>query len=107
MFAATSSDTLLSRCGTGKPARRLRSAWVEAWEAEDAPEALPMPLQSMLVNEALERIMRFRSDALLSYPAGQGVGQLRSETTVKQVVYDMLTELLETVERVNAQVTAE
>jgi NAD(P)H-dependent flavin oxidoreductase YrpB (nitropropane dioxygenase family) len=107
LFAASSSDTLKSKCGTGKPARRLRSAWVEAWETKDAPEALPMPLQSMLVNEALERIMRFRSDALLSYPAGQGVGQLREETSVKQVVYQMLNELLETVERVNAEVLAE
>jgi len=101
LFAATSSDTLRSRCGTGKPARRLRSAWVEAWEAKDAPEALRMPLQSMLVNEALERIVRFRSDALLSYPAGQVVGQLREETTVKQVVYDMLIEFSDTLERLN------
>lgn len=104
LFAATSSDTLRSRCGTGKPARRLRSAWVDAWEAEDAPKALPMPLQSMLVNEALERIVRFRSDALLSYPAGQVVGQLREETTVKQVVYDMLSEFSDTLDRLNQSV---
>ncbi len=101
LFAATSSDTLRSRCGTGKPARRLRSAWVEAWEAEGAPKALRMPLQSMLVNEALERMVRFRSEPLLSYPAGQVVGQLREETTVKQVVYTMLSDFSDTMDRLN------
>jgi NAD(P)H-dependent flavin oxidoreductase YrpB (nitropropane dioxygenase family) len=101
LFAATSSDTLRSRCGTGKPARRLRSAWVEAWEAETAPKALRMPLQSMLVNEALERITRFKADELLSYPAGQVVGQLHEETSVKQVVFDMLSQFSDTLDRLN------
>ena len=107
LFSATSSDTLRSRCGTGKPARRLSSAWVKAWEAPDAPEPLRMPLQSMLVNEALERIVRFKSIDLLSYPVGQVVGQLREETTVKQVIYGMLEELANTLERVNDEVNRE
>ena len=33
---------------TGKPARQYRSAWVAAWEREDAPDTLPMPLQGLL-----------------------------------------------------------
>ena len=45
MLAATSSDTLRSRSRTGKPARQLRSAWTDAWDAPDSPGALPMPLQ--------------------------------------------------------------
>ena len=102
LFAATSSDTLRSRCGTGKPARRLRSAWVDAWEADDAPRALPMPLQSMLVNEALERMDKFQPRELVSYPAGQGVGMMNQETSVRSVVYDMLSELGETMETLSA-----
>ncbi len=101
IFAANSSDTLRSRCGTGKPARRLRSDWVTAWEEPGAPQALPMPLQSMLVNEALERITRFRSDSLLSYPVGQIVGRINEETTTRQVIYDMLTEFSDTIDRLN------
>ena len=101
LFAASSSDTLRSRCGTGKPARRLRSDWVTAWEEPGAPEALPMPLQSMLVNEALERINKFKPDELLSYPVGQIVGRINSETTTRQVIYDMLTEFSDTVDRLN------
>ena len=39
LFAATSADTLRSKCGTGHPARLLRSTWVGAWEVEEAPKA--------------------------------------------------------------------
>jgi NAD(P)H-dependent flavin oxidoreductase YrpB (nitropropane dioxygenase family) len=99
LFAATSSDTLRSRCGTGHPARRLRSAWVEAWEAEDAPKPLPMPLQSILVNEALERMDRYQPRELVSYPAGQGVGMMDQQSDVRSVFLEMLTEFGETMER--------
>lgn len=53
---AASSDTLRSPTRTGKPARQLRSAWHDEWERPDAPAALPMPLQPMLVGEAWQRI---------------------------------------------------
>lgn len=98
IFAATSSDTLRSKCGTGHPARRLRSVWVEAWEAEGAPKPLPMPLQSILVNEALERMDRYQPRELVSYPAGQGVGMMHEQTDVRSVFLEMLTEFDETME---------
>jgi len=101
LFAATSSDTMRSKCSTGKPARRLISEWVKAWESPEAPKPLPMPLQSILTNEALERITRFKPDALLTYPAGQVAGQLHGDTTVKQVIYDMLTEFSDTLDSLN------
>nr|WP_226933223.1 hypothetical protein [Parafrankia sp. CH37] len=48
LLAATSRDTVRSRAMTGKPARLLRSAWTDAWEREDAPKTLPMPLQGIV-----------------------------------------------------------
>ncbi|WP_219216972.1 nitronate monooxygenase [Variovorax boronicumulans] len=45
LVAAGSRDTVRSRSRTGKPARQLRSAWTEAWEAPGSPGCLPMPLQ--------------------------------------------------------------
>ncbi len=104
LFAASSSDTVRSRCNTGKPTRRIVSAWSLAWEAPDAPQPLPMPLQSMLINEAMERVAKYKADALLTYPAGQIVGDLHEETTVRQVVYDMLAEFSDTMDRLNAAV---
>ena len=52
MLGASSSDTVRSRSLTGKPARMLRTAWTDEWEAEQAPSPLPMPLQTMLVATA-------------------------------------------------------
>ena len=37
LLAATSTDTVRSRAYTGKPARQLRTAWTEAWEAPESP----------------------------------------------------------------------
>jgi NAD(P)H-dependent flavin oxidoreductase YrpB (nitropropane dioxygenase family) len=53
---AASSDTLRSPTRTGKPARQLRSAWHDEWEAAASPAPLPMPLQPLLVNDAWRRI---------------------------------------------------
>jgi len=52
---AASSDTLRSPARTGKPARQLRSAWHDEWEAA-GPAPLPMPLQPLLVNDAWRSI---------------------------------------------------
>jgi NAD(P)H-dependent flavin oxidoreductase YrpB (nitropropane dioxygenase family) len=53
---AASSDTLRSPTRTGKPARQLRTAWHDEWEAAASPAPLPMPLQPLLVNDAWRRI---------------------------------------------------
>jgi len=53
---AASSDTLRSPTRTGKPARQLRTAWHDEWEAAGSPAPLPLPLQPMLVNDAWRRI---------------------------------------------------
>ena len=104
LFAATSSDTVRSRCNTGKPTRRIVSDWVTAWESSGAPKTLPMPLQSMLINEAMERIAKYKNESLITYPAGQIVGHLKEETTVRQVFYDMLAEFSDTLDRMNEAV---
>jgi NAD(P)H-dependent flavin oxidoreductase YrpB (nitropropane dioxygenase family) len=53
---AASSDTLRSPTRTGKPARQLRTAWHDEWEAAASPAPLPLPLQPLLVNDAWRRI---------------------------------------------------
>ncbi|HEU5421157.1 MAG TPA: nitronate monooxygenase [Streptosporangiaceae bacterium] len=82
-LAATSSDTVRSPTRTGKPARQLRSAWHAEWERAGAPEALPMPLQPMLVSEAWQRIDAAAAAGhpgaleLESFYIGQVVGSFR------------------------------
>ena len=52
---ATSRDTVRSRLFTGKPCRMLKNDWTEAWERDDTPEPLGMPLQMMVAIDAVSR----------------------------------------------------
>lgn len=109
MLAASASDTVRSRSLTGKPARMLRSAWTDEWEAPTAPEPLPMPLQTMLVATAQQRINRGASregsgsKQLATYFVGQGVGLLDRVRPARQVVADMIEEYLTVARRFAAQ----
>ena len=102
--AASSSDTVRSRSITGKPARMLRSAWTDEWEAEGAPEPLPMPLQPMLVGEALARINHAAHHAgsgaeqLTNYFVGQVVGSLNQVRPARAVVLEMIEEFIAAVD---------
>lgn len=106
MLAATSSDTVRSKCISGKPARQLKTAYTEAWGASDSPGTLPMPLQFMATASATQRINRYAqtnkpgSADLLGTPVGQVVGQMREVRSVKQVVQEMVTEYIDAVESV-------
>ena len=68
MLAADSRDTVRSRSMTGKPARQLRTAWTEAWERDDAPDPLPMPLQGIVFSEAARRITALAGPRALRLP---------------------------------------
>jgi NAD(P)H-dependent flavin oxidoreductase YrpB (nitropropane dioxygenase family) len=101
MLAASSEDTVRTRSFTGKPCRVLRSEWTNAWEAPDAPAPLPMPLQSMLSDRPRRRVEavaeRPGSPAvdLLSPFIGQVVGQMNAVRPARQVVLDMVEELVD------------
>ncbi len=49
-----------------------------------------MPLQGLLVAEAVSRIQKYEVEPLLGTPVGQIVGQMNSERSV-QAVFDELT----------------
>ena len=102
LFAARSEDAVRRRARTGKPVRMLRSKLSEAWEQPDAPKFLPTPLQGILYNEAHARVVRAKRKDLYSFPVGQSVGSLTSETSVKEVMYRMQLEYLESMERLMA-----
>jgi len=104
LLAAGSGDTVRSRALTGKPARQLRSAWTEAWEAPGSPEPLPMPLQPRLVREAQARIQRVAhhhegAARLANYYVGQVVGSLRHVKSVRTVMEEFATGWADTMER--------
>ncbi|WAL99597.1 nitronate monooxygenase [Streptomyces sp. Je 1-369] len=90
LLAAGSGDTVRSRALTGKPARQLRTEWTDAWDDPQGPGTLPMPLQGLLVAEAVSRIQKHEVRELLGTPVGQIVGRMNSERSV-QAVFDDLT----------------
>ncbi|MFF7154408.1 nitronate monooxygenase [Streptomyces sp. NPDC008139] len=90
LLAAGSGDTVRSRALTGKPARQLRTEWTDAWEDPSGPGTLPMPLQGLLVADAVSRIQRYEVGPLLGTPVGQIVGAMTEERPV-QAVFDDLT----------------
>ncbi|MFQ3559529.1 nitronate monooxygenase family protein [Streptomyces gramineus] len=101
LLAAGSGDTVRSRALTGKPARQLRTEWTDAWDDPNGPGTLPMPLQGLLVAEAVSRIQKYEVEPLLGTPVGQIVGRMTDERSV-QAVFDDLTRGFErAVDRIN------
>lgn len=101
LLAAGSGDTVRSRALTGKPARQLRTEWTDAWDDPDGPGTLPMPLQGLLVAEAVSRIQKHEVDPLLGTPVGQIVGRMTSERSVQAVFDDLTRGFEQAVNRVN------
>ena len=107
MIAASSSHTVRSKSRTGKHSRQLKSPWVDAWESKDAPEPLPMPLQTMVSEPALKKVTdqaaigHEGAKQLETYWVGQGIGLVSETLSAGQTVQKFKEEFVESYERVN------
>ena len=107
MIAANSRQTVRSRSRTGKYTRQLRSAWTDAWQAPEAPDPLPMPLQSLVSEPALRAIDKLAESGdpgarnLATYWVGQGVGLMNSSQSVRSVVMDFMEDFAAAAERLS------
>ena len=102
LLAASSRDFVRTRVMTGKPARQLRTKWQEAWERDDAPDPLPMPLQGLLFGEAAMRWGRVHAKDFAGSPAGQVLGSVDRVRPAKDVVRTMVEQWIDTTERLNS-----
>ncbi len=104
---ASSRQTVRSKYRTGKYSRQLRSAWTDAWESEDAPEALPMPLMSLVSEPALAKVAKLAESGhpgarqLATFFVGQGVGLMNSIQDTRTVVREFMEDYLAAVERLS------
>ena len=75
----------------------------EAWEKEETPDPLGMPLQFMATSEAVYRGHAYadKAQAVGFNPCGQIVGQAKTVRPVRQVIDEMIEEYLDCVERLN------
>lgn len=101
LLAATSADTVRRRIYTGKPARLLKSRWTEAWDAEGAPEPLPMPLQNILVSEAHQRMSESHDPSAIAMPVGQIVGRMNEIRPVADIIAELVAGFEAATERLN------
>src|SRR5678815_5966212 len=100
---ATSQDTVRSRAWTGKPCRMLRNDWTEAWEKQENPKPLGMPLQFMVTADAVARTHRYSAKAqeVAFNPVGQVVGLMNEVRPVREVIVTLVEQYLDAVERFN------
>jgi NAD(P)H-dependent flavin oxidoreductase YrpB (nitropropane dioxygenase family) len=104
---ASSRQTVRSKFRTGKYSRQLRSPWTDAWESEDAPEALPMPLMSLVSEPALAKVAKLAESGhpgarqLATFFVGQGVGLMNSIQDTRTVVREFMEDYLAAVERLS------
>lgn len=86
---ATATDTVRSRSLTGKPARQLKTKWIDFWESGRA-DPLMMPLQYMVTSDAMTRFREHGREDLLGTPIGQIVGRLQGSRPVAEIVQDLM-----------------
>jgi NAD(P)H-dependent flavin oxidoreductase YrpB (nitropropane dioxygenase family) len=101
---AVVEDAVQSRATTGKPVRQVRSKWTEAWAAPGAPDPLPMPLQPMLVAKIKQSIDDHHLEDWSGPAAGQGVGHIQAIKPARQVVFDLMEEAQDAIERLGVPV---
>jgi NAD(P)H-dependent flavin oxidoreductase YrpB (nitropropane dioxygenase family) len=105
MLAASATDTIRSKSRTGKYCRQLRSDWTDAWEADDAPKPLPMPLQSIVSDTVMSKVLKLANSGhpgarkLASYFVGQGVGMMNNPRSTRETVREFMEDYLTAAER--------
>jgi len=102
--------TVRSKARTGKYSRQLRSPWTEAWESGEAPNPLPMPLQSLVSEAPLAKVTKLAEGGhegakqLATSFVGQGVGLMNSIQSSRAVVYEFMEDFLNAQERLQTAV---
>ncbi len=90
LVAAVDEDTRIGRMYSGKTMRHVYNAWSEAWERPEAPPTLPMPLQGMLVGDALLGARQAHMEELIGGPAGNAAGLITSIRPATEIVRAMV-----------------
>lgn len=104
-FKATSDDTIRSRSWTGKTCRMLKNDWTAAWESKDTPDPLGMPLQGMVTSDGMRRTSKYAgvgdTQAVAFNPVGQVVGQINEVESCRNVIFRLVSEYVDALDRLN------
>jgi NAD(P)H-dependent flavin oxidoreductase YrpB (nitropropane dioxygenase family) len=105
ILAMTEEDTKVTRSFTGKTARAINNAWIEAWE-QSSLEPLPMPLQSILVQDFLRGAVVSNTTDALFMASGQVGGMIHELKPAGQVLRDVIAEAEQVLERLPKRVAS-
>lgn len=95
ILAGSETDTVRTRCYTGKPARAIRNAYIEEWERK-ADQIQPFPMQ--IAHSLQQGVMDYTGlysdgDAARDFmPAGQCMGLIREIKPAAEVMADVIRE---------------
>jgi enoyl-[acyl-carrier protein] reductase II len=93
------TDTVVTRAHSGKPCRLIRNQFTSSWEGREH-EIEPYPLQSLHVGQPASELGRRKGDTDKGVlPAGQSSGLIREVKPACEVVRDIITEALQTLDR--------
>src|SRR5262249_15408970 len=101
LLRASSRGTVRSRSYTRKARPMLRTDWTEPGEKEATPTPLGMPLHFRVPSEAVGRASRYAPKAqdIAFNPVGQIVGRMKEVRPVREVIYQLVEEYVEAVDR--------
>ena len=98
-------DTVRTKAWTGKGARVLRNDWTNAWDKADNPDPLEMPLHGLVTADAMRRTEQYAAAGDTQKVAmnicGQVIGQINEVESCRGVVFRLINEYLEALEKVN------
>jgi len=105
ILEATDEDAVISKIYTGKTCRNLNNKYIQRWNQADAPKTLPMPQQNlyspmpiMISTEDEKSLSLFDKPGLRDWagcPAGNVIGLIKERKSVKQIMYDMVSQAVE------------
>ena len=85
-------DAWVSEAIDGKRMRVIRGAFLDVFDAPDAPPPLAMPLQGMLLGKLEQAVEDHQVYDWLRIPAGQGVGFVTEMKPARQALLDLVEE---------------
>lgn len=100
LLDANSTDAQITKYLTGKSSRMIMTKWLEAWE-KSGLEPLGMPLQAVLQRPALLGAEEQQIKDVFVSGVGQIVGSMTSIRSVKDVVFSMMEEFLQSAGHLN------
>jgi NAD(P)H-dependent flavin oxidoreductase YrpB (nitropropane dioxygenase family) len=84
----------------------LKNDWTDAWSTPGNPEPLGMPLQGLVTGDGIRRTAKYAAvgecQKVAFNPVGQVVGQINEVESTRNVVFRLINEYVDALDRINS-----